>query len=246
MFMIVFGDIHCKYAEFLNIIKQFPKSPTNYIQVGDFGVGFFDLSNDNSQFKYDLICLRDTLRLTNSKLYVIRGNHDNPAYFRPSSPQAEEFRNIFEDIILLVPDYTKLVLDGKVCYFVGGAVSIDRVYRLANRKHYWSDECVLYRIPSEDLSDVDCVFTHTAPSIFYPEPLDITKLGIVKQFNPNSTGNFPLLISDLSEERLYMDKLLRKFHNASKWYYGHFHMSRSFHFGELQVTLLNELEYAKC
>ena len=75
--MIIIGDIHGKFAELTEQLTRLQIEHTTLIQVGDFGVGFFPLAEEQAQ----LAALNDVLRTGDNQLYVIRGNHDNPAYF---------------------------------------------------------------------------------------------------------------------------------------------------------------------
>lgn len=50
----------------------------SYIHVGDFGIGFKEFEDDVR----DLYNLNTLLQKYNNKLYVVRGNHDNPRYFK--------------------------------------------------------------------------------------------------------------------------------------------------------------------
>jgi len=99
---------------------------------------------------------------------MIRGNHDDPAYFQEERIHHERFR--------CIPDYSVIQACGHNVLCVGGAVSIDRDYR---KKHdsrhlrsgvasYWADEMPVYdkeRLDSisQELK-IDTVVTHTAPS----------------------------------------------------------------------------------
>jgi calcineurin-like phosphoesterase family protein len=54
-------------------------------------------------------------------MIAIRGNHDNPEYFKGDY----KFTNLH-----LVPDYTVLKLEGQNFLFIGWSISIDRKPRI--------------------------------------------------------------------------------------------------------------------
>ena len=58
----------------------------------------------------------------NVECYMIRGNHDNPAYFEGTTFSYKRF--------IAVPDYTILQACNHSILCVGGAISIDRIYRI--------------------------------------------------------------------------------------------------------------------
>jgi UDP-2,3-diacylglucosamine pyrophosphatase LpxH len=82
-----------------------------------FSIGFTTPENDMRILED----LNEQLKKKNITMYAIRGNHDNPAFFKGD--------HILSNLKLL-PDYTVLDLEGKKILLVGGAVSVDRVPRL--------------------------------------------------------------------------------------------------------------------
>jgi len=129
------GDVHGQF-DYLNWkIKDNPDvfNNSSIIQVGDFGIGF--KYNESSE-KISLKKLNDTCVKHNIHIYAIRGNHDNPSYFNQNHDPV--YSNIH-----LVPDYSVLTIDGKNILCIGGAISIDRVYRIEGID-YWKDENFIF------------------------------------------------------------------------------------------------------
>ena len=60
----------------------------------------------------------------NNWIVFVRGNHDNPAYFDGAMFNAKRF--------ITVPDYSILQACNHTILCVGGAISIDRIYRKIN------------------------------------------------------------------------------------------------------------------
>lgn len=108
------GDVHGKFRRYKRIICECDRS----IQVGDMGVGFIKYGGydhgrflTNPPFDY----------MTKGPHEFIRGNHDNPGVCKTQK--------------FCIPDGT--IRDNMM--FIGGAVSIDREYRVANYS-WWPDE----------------------------------------------------------------------------------------------------------
>ena len=171
-----------------------------------------------------------TLKKLNSSLLLIRGNHDDPEFFQREMIVFPRMRTL--------PDYSIIRFKDRTILCVGGAISIDRLYRIdqmriladsgrAPRKLYWEnetpqfDEREMNAIKEAGLR-IDTVVTHTAPSFCYPT----TKRGIEMwmAYDPN-------LEKDIDEERATMDRLHNRLlsdgHPLTQWYYGHYHCTSS-------------------
>ena len=163
--VVVCGDIHGEFnAVIYKLCVQYQMTDTVLIIAGDCGFGF-----DKPGY-YDNVYNRNSSRLSkaNNWVVMIRGNHDDPAYFQEKRIHHDRFR--------CVPDYSVIQACGHNILCVGGAISIDRDYR---KKHdsrhsrsgvasYWTDEMPVYDKEkldsiSQELK-IDTVITHTAPS----------------------------------------------------------------------------------
>ena len=201
------GDCHGEFHTFKYLIKQRYSIKDSYIiQLGDFGVGFY---NEN-YYKEQLGRLDACLEHDNNHLYVLRGNHDSPVYFQQTN-NPFEYKNI-----TFLKDYSELTLLGVEFLCIGGAISIDRQDRTEGRS-YWKDE-VFFFDDSFDFSKkkYDVVLTHTRPK----------SCGAFKGFN-NISGwlkNDVTLKDDLIKESEQVDLLYQKT-RPGEWYYCHFHES---------------------
>lgn len=205
--MVLIGDIHGEFG----VINRLGISNCNVMQVGDFGLGFSKKDMQTMEYWNESWKSRDI------HVYAIRGNHDNPMYW--DGTYEGKWSNIH-----LVPDYTVLELEGESWLCIGGATSIDRVFRKQDRD-YWKDE--VFNYDEEKLHSVlkscgyvDYVVTHTAPQFCYP----IHTGSLVDSYCDRDAH----LRLELQVER----ELLTRAHNIicsyrkpEAWFYGHFHAS---------------------
>jgi predicted phosphodiesterase len=221
--ILYLGDIHGAFKKIKKKIKRLHignnEDITYIIQVGDFGIGFHPKS-DLQQLQN----LNSFFANRNIIFIAIRGNHDDPSYFQGN--------HIYSNLQLL-PDYTVMELYGIKHLFVGGAVSIDRTWRLqkdqeaasygSSQRSYWRDELfVLDEEKLKDITGIEVVITHTAPEWCYPD----NRGGygkFVEEWIPYDSD----LTKDLDAERVAMTKMfdiLKQNGNYVKSHlYGHFH-----------------------
>jgi len=212
MRLLFLGDIHNKFNVINQHLKKYDIRDANIIQVGDFGVGFYDHIKDMRH----LAMTNDVLAKRNVFLYAIRGNHDNPFYF-----ELDPFN--FSNI-KFVPDYSVLNLSDKNILFIGGATSIDRNIR-TNGSDWWKNEVFVYDEPKiKTFENIDIVITHTCD---YNNP----KRGfeLVKQHASYSGDD--KLVSDIQHERYLLKNLFYWLSQKNKIELalcGHFHISDTF------------------
>lgn len=149
--IVLVGDIHGEFATLRFKLKAKGVCNAHIIQVGDFGMGF----NKPGYYEHHLGLFNNSLAEDNNHLYAIRGNHDDPAYFK-STNNPFNLTNI-----TLLADYTELTLLDKRMLFVGGALSVDRRTRVLN-KSYWADEGFVLK-KDFPFNTYDCVITHARP-----------------------------------------------------------------------------------
>ncbi len=218
--MWLVGDLHGSLKEFTFIIEKRDLRNENIIQVGDFGLGSNSLGIDMQNLKI----LNEILIERNLILYIIRGNHDDPAFWYLHDTSA--YSNI-----IFVKDYSVLNIEDTNILFAGGAVSIDRCYRTINKMPYFKgEEFVLneerLNLILETEERVDMIVTHNAPMFFEPQ-------GIVSPLVDNyiahertvwGTDLRGSLIKERQDIEKMHDILLEKF-TIKDWVYGHFHKS---------------------
>jgi len=219
--VLILGDIHGNFNFLKHQINTKNITDCSIIQVGDFGIGFTYLENDENT----LMNLNDFLSEFNITLYVIRGNHDNPIFFTGN----HQYSNL-----KLLPDYTTLNIEGYNFLFIGGAISIDRTQRIkennsnirygSRKRCYWEGESLEYKPEiTKKIRGIDFLITHTAPDWCEPN----NKLGF-GSFVDDWAKYDSKLIGDLSFERNQMTNIfidLFENNKIKKHFYGHFHKS---------------------
>ena len=216
--LIFLGDNHGAWNEIFSIVDYKKIENCYIISVGDLGVGFHSKN-------YPLYeTLNFDFKEKNINFYGIRGNHDDPSFFKGS-------KRIVLTNFELIEDYSIFQYNNQTIQFIGGAVSIDRTGRKEGVS-YWLQEGVEYK--KDLLKEVDVLVTHTAPSQCFPQ-----------QFNERVygwAGEDAYLIEDLTDERAVMDEIFKKC-KPKYHYYGHFHSSWSEEINECKHRLLdiNEL-----
>ena len=228
--LLFIGDVHGEFYDLTHKLTTHNIHNSTFVQVGDFGVGFMSKENE-----IDLLGkLNDRLKADRNVMYVIRGNHDDPAYFDGQVTHSN---------LIFLKDYSILEIEGKTILLIGGAISVDRTSRVLN-KTYWDDEAFVLqdeKLKSKisQITKLDIVVTHNAPAEFLPNDFG----SIVKSWSARDHQ----LITDLKKERvrhtmlfeiLVSQKLKPKF-----WYFGHFHYSFNDNFKGVKYRLLNCSEF---
>ena len=218
--VVISGDIHGDFELLVfKMCEQYDMRDTLVIVAGDCGFG------SNAEGYYEQIFSRIQKRLTahNCWIAMVRGNHDDPSYFSEQKIHHERFCTI--------PDYSVISILERHILCVGGAISIDRSWRLAemqrhpNKQYYWKNEPVHYdKSLMDEISKtgilIDTVVTHTAPSFCELQ----SKNGLASWATYD-----PKLLHDCDNERRQMDMLFQHLQNdhhpITHWFYAHFHQS---------------------
>ena len=219
------GDVHGNFSSMKYHIETYSMTDCIIINVGDFGVGFTPEKNE----ALTLQMLNKFLRLRNITMYVIRGNHDDPHYFKGNHALSN---------LILLKDYSVLELEGIKFLLVGGAISIDRKIRTEG-KSYWRDE--LFVLDEQRLSEIkgiDVVVTHNSPDFAFPIGLN----DLVMHYAQKDVH----LLTELPMERKLITKMydiLSVNSDIKKWYFGHFHTSNVQEINGVIFTALNINEF---
>ena len=235
--VVVSGDIHGGFNELVfKMCEQYKMKDTLLIVAGDCGFGF------ERPGYYENMVRKNTKRMSaaNNWIVFVRGNHDNPDYFDGCTFNHKHF--------LAIPDYTLIQACSHNILCVGGAISVDRQYRLdrkpIDKEIYWEKEAPVFNaVKIEDISQsfkVDTVVTHSAPSFCEVS----NKLGM-----SNWTMYDETLEDDVAHERQVMDEvyaLLRHSrHPLHHWYYGHFHQSWRSSIDGVMFKMLDIMEFCE-
>lgn len=229
-FLLFCGDIHGNIDVIPNFLKKNKLDNVAICQCGDFGIGWDNPHKTERVMNY----LNDRLKIYNSDLFVVRGNHDNPQFYDGNYNKS----NLF-----LLKDYTVININGINILALGGAISVDRTERKAywNKSivGYWKDENFNLNIEIlKTMQNIDIVFSHCAPNFCFP---------IVKQNIEKFLLRDKELKNELETERNNFNtayEILKENNNIKSWYYGHFHKSYVDYKDDTKFTLLdiNELK----
>jgi DNA repair exonuclease SbcCD nuclease subunit len=237
--IVAIGDVHGKFDQLISKMETILEGNTgvNFVQLGDFGLGFEQPVQDWNT----LNPINELLKQSDSMMYVIRGNHDNPAFWYRGC--GYHFSNI-----KFVPDDSIVIIEDKRCYFAGGAVSIDRTRRRQGID-YWcgetyyerSRQCLECRCHQYHKGDViDLLFTH---DVYHPcSPYTIQNSESVKYFADFDEH----LIKDLEISQVIMRGLYEDILRTNPkftWYHGHYHESHVTNNNEQITHSLSELEF---
>ena len=237
--IVICGDIHGAFsAVIFKMCVQCQMKDTLLIIAGDCGFGF------EKPDYYDIIFNRNSSKLSkaNNWIVMVRGNHDNPAYFNEERIAHERFRT--------VPDYSVVKACGHNILCIGGAISIDRYNRqkydnrnsISQVASYWIDEVPVYNefLLNEISKEfkIDTVVTHTAPSF-----CEFFSKDVIADWAEWDPG----LLADIDKERQIKDQIFyhlkSKGHPISHWYYGHFHRSWTMEREGVLFSMLDIMEF---
>lgn len=220
------GDIHGDYKEFVwTITKKYGIRNSAILVLGDFGVGF-------DRTMYDLYQWSEKrLNDTNNVILAIRGNHDDPEYFKEENKYSYPRLRFLED-------HKVYNICGRSIYTIGGANSTDISYRLEinqrlaskgkDRRVWWEGEDIIKKY-DELPTKVDIIVSHSAPLSFLP---------VITRFPETPEWQYDKIL----EERRYLDYILENI-NAKYWIYGHYHNHYSGSFGDLLYKGLGIMEF---
>ena len=247
--LITIGDIHGE----LNVIQEMAcRRPRDnewnnavVIVCGDVGLGFRD---------FDMHRLENVDKMfgeINSVLILVRGNHDDPSFYGKGKIKLNN--------VIAVEDYSIVNTANFSTILIGGATSVDRMWRLQEEakrnkykspqskhlaKFYWEDERVVFDYEKlkkalEANGKIDSVVTHTVVSFAPP----FAKDAALSWFRIDKT-----LKDDLDAERKTMDQIYQcltlDFNQTLRfWAYGHFHTSNRTNIGDCTFIGLNEQEF---
>ena len=243
--VVISGDIHGEFNLLLfKCCVMYGMTDTVIIVAGDCGFGF------EQQSYYENVYNRNRGRLSKSNNWIlfVRGNHDNPAYFNDYPIKHRRW--------MTVPDYSVVRACGHEILCVGGAISVDRLYRMNHpdyhvpkkdkplaRNVYWANEYPVFDVEKLDAIGkdyaIDTIVTHTAPSF-----CELTSKGGLLAEMAIRDGD---LIEHVNYERQVMDKILDYLksnnHPLRHWFYGHFHKSwQAIDDEGVQYDMLNIME----
>lgn len=227
----ILGDIHRNIRALNMVINTSKEEGANaIIQVGDFG--FYGKELEGSLGKR----ISAKLDREGVDLYFIGGNHEDWDYLSQLSKDRNQHQ--IADRIFFMPTGSTKTINGRKYLFIGGAVSIDREYRLKYNLPY----SPLEKITPEDVEyikslddDCDVVISHDAPDFvdipqsFLLSPQDIVYLQCSKE-----------LLDDADDNRRLLSEAIRD-KSFKNLFHGHYHGSyNSFTQGKRVIGLDKE------
>ena len=204
------GDIHGNFQPLIfYMIHQKQPHDCYVFACGDIGMGFHKFNYYVDEFNR----MNKKLSQHNIQLCLIRGNHDNPIFFTSETPLDVYYSNIH-----FIEDYEILTINNHNILCIGGATSVDRIYRTEN-ENWWSKESVQEydrNIVNENnsmlLDSVDIVVSHSAPMFVSPK---YERISWMSDDDDIRAKNDRLILSNV-----YFDICK----NLKYWFHGHFHM----------------------
>ncbi len=157
--ILIAGDSHADYYYVRKILlKAIENNIQNVIICGDFGYW----PNDN-QAKNFMYCLNKLMKYKNIKLFFVDGNHEDFKHIMklPQSMVSEipYIKNCF-----YIPRGITTTIDERKIMGFGGAVSIDKEYRVVNESWFAEETIKDEQIDNmKDIENIDILITHDAP-----------------------------------------------------------------------------------
>ena len=234
--LFVRGDTHGNF-DFLPYFCE--ENQTDYqdilVILGDAGLLYY--GENKAQEKY----LKKYVAEQPITIVCVRGNHED----RPKNRSKMEVVTICQKEIVgtfyYEPEYSSIlyaidgenyVIQGKTCFVVGGAYSVDKWYRLQMGWKWFPDE----ELTDEEMNLIlsktknakyDHIFTHTCPEPWEPTDLFLSCI------DQNS-------VSKRMEKFLWA---LSKNFEWGHWWFGHYHTDRKDVCGDGKVHMLfNQVE----
>ena len=205
------GDTHREFGTRLSYIG---KSKENMLIIlGDACINYF-LDKRDEELKKDLL-------RNNIIFFCIQGNHEE----RPENIKTYKEKEMFGGKVFIEDKYPNLIFakNGEVyniaeksVLVIGGAYSVDKYYRIKDKKPWFKGEQLTEKEKVEILEKyrnkhVDIILSHTCPFKYMPTEAFIS--GLDQSTVDTSMEQF----LDIVEENIDYDK----------WYCGHYHINKN-------------------
>lgn len=199
------GDVHGKVHDYISFCKKAEQEGYDTIQLGDLG------------FRETYNAIEKTLDVTKHR--CILGNHD----YYPHRPLND------------MGDFGYFDYNGQSVFFVRGAFSIDKKYRVAGKSWFYEEELNL----EERKSAVALYKTRKADIILSHESCQVLaqKIG-----NPQVLLNFGFDPETFSTKTNQMLQEMFDYHEPQQWFHGHYHKTYQQQIGNCNFRCLAELE----
>lgn len=207
------GDIHGEIAPIHALWKRFyPTEDDVIVILGDAGINYTGQMQD--------WFLKEELSALKTTFFCIHGNHEN----RPQNIASYREKQWHGGRVLYEEDFPNILfpvdgdifeISGKKCLVIGGAYSVDKLYRLRSGWNWWPDEQPTPTIKAyveEQIKahQIEVIFSHTCPFKYIPTECFLP--GIDQSGVDNSTEQWLDTIEDAV--------------NYEAWYMGHWHIDK--------------------
>ena len=210
--IVLTGDFHRDFERLFDFVEEQVTTKEDVIIIlGDAGINYY-LDQSDYALKQELNELPVTL-------FLVHGNHEE----RPEEINTYEERSWRGGTVYVEPEFPSLLfakdgeiydLDGCRAVAIGGAYSVDKIYRLRGGVPWFPseqpDEYIKRRVEANLEKAgwrVDCVLSHTTPMRYMPR----------HAFLPVNQE-----LVDLSTEE-WLDTIEKRL-SYDRWYAGHFHV----------------------
>ncbi len=207
------GDIHGDLDPVYTLFENFqPTAEDVIIILGDVALNYTGRLRDR--------IMKENMSALKSIFFCIHGNHEN----RPQNIESYKEKEWHGGRVLYEEDFPNILfpvdgdifeIDGKKCLVIGGAYSVDKLYRIRNGWNWWHDEqptpaIKAYVEKQIESHKVDVIFSHTCPFKYIPKECFLS--GIDQSKVDNSTEQW----LDTIEESV----------DYEAWYIGHWHIDK--------------------
>lgn len=207
------GDIHGDLDPVYTLFENFqPTEEDVIIILGDVALNYTGRLRDR--------IMKENMSALKSIFFCIHGNHEN----RPQNIESYKEKEWHGGRVLYEEDFPNILfpvdgdifeIDGKKCLVIGGAYSVDKLYRIRNGWNWWHDEqptpaIKAYVEKQIESHKVDVIFSHTCPFKYIPKECFLS--GIDQSKVDNSTEQW----LDTIEESV----------DYEAWYIGHWHIDK--------------------
>ena len=221
--IILQGDTHSTTVVYDIISTRIPDG-SDYIHLGDVGLGFGSIEYAVDNAKSHLDRINKLCQKIDVNCYLIRGNHD-ATY---DAIWDTKWSNVF-----LIKDhaYATFPNEKRVLMF-GGGISLDRSERMP-KFDYWYDENT---IPIDDVEKCDIIFSHDCPEQFNHSSHTIPTHWRI--YNDRDST----LYYDCVQQREVVGYIVER-SQATTIFYGHFHNNMTQQIGGVYARCvdINEL-----
>lgn len=232
MALYCIGDIHGKFDELTQVLNEVPMG-AQIICVGDIGLGFSDSLSPECLSEVDAVA---TLR--GQKVWLIRGNHDDPEIWLRNS---SEWNTTLKSI-RIPADVHRMKVDNIHVMMVGGGTSLDRSHPDRVKGHtWWKNEGVSSEAPQkidhmvEAYGPADILITHAGPLEAQPH------LTRDKETFDYYADIDPTLAGQVKAERELLSQVVQA-SLARTVAFGHYHVSLESNAGPVRYRCCAELE----